>query len=109
MPAHSRVALELLCDTEPQEADLSALSEALLAASHRSALLQACADRFDFQALIGYLRDTAELPDDDALACGQSVELEHRRIFPADGGDRLVQRFRRRGPRGGAGYRLGGA
>ncbi len=38
LPAHSRVALELLCDTEPQEADLSALSEALLAASMRSAL-----------------------------------------------------------------------
>ncbi|MFP8835174.1 ATP-binding protein [Hydrogenophaga sp. XSHU_21] len=32
------------------------------------ALLQACTERFDFEALIGYLRDTAELPDDDAMA-----------------------------------------
>ncbi len=27
------------------------------------ALLQSCADRFDFQTLIEYLRDTEELPD----------------------------------------------
>ncbi len=32
------------------------------------ALLLACADRFDFQALIGHLRDTEELADDDTLA-----------------------------------------
>jgi signal transduction histidine kinase/CheY-like chemotaxis protein len=31
------------------------------------ALLQSCADRFDFQTLIEYLRDTAELSDDDTL------------------------------------------
>jgi CheY-like chemotaxis protein len=29
------------------------------------ALLQSCADRFDFQTLIEYLRDTAELTEDD--------------------------------------------
>ncbi|MBL0918824.1 MAG: response regulator [Hydrogenophaga sp.] len=32
------------------------------------ALLLACADRFDFQALIGHLRDTEEFSDDDTLA-----------------------------------------
>jgi signal transduction histidine kinase/CheY-like chemotaxis protein/purine-cytosine permease-like protein len=31
-------------------------------------LLQSCVDRFDFHTLIDYLRDTAELTDDDALA-----------------------------------------
>lgn len=31
------------------------------------ALLQSCADRFDFQTLIEYLRDTEELSDDDTL------------------------------------------
>ena len=31
------------------------------------ALLQSCADRFDFQTLIEYLRDTAELTEDDDI------------------------------------------
>lgn len=31
------------------------------------ALLQSCADRFDFQTLIEYLRDTAELTEEDDI------------------------------------------